>query len=91
MANLKYRHFYILIKKDLNDANLNDSFKDEEDTVEELQYYLGNLFTNKNNIIDRKKFQHFSKIKITTENEIKKNNYKEGKYELSDYFKFNSD
>ena len=91
IANLKYRHFYVLIKKDLKDVNLNDSYKDEDDTIEELQYYLGNLFTNKNNIIDRKKFQHFSKIKITTENEIKKNNYKEGKYELSDYFKFNSD
>ena len=52
IANLKYRHFYVLINKDLNDVNLNDSYKDEDDTIEELQYYLGNLFTNKNNIIE---------------------------------------
>ena len=64
---------------------------EEEDTIEKMQYYLKNLFIDKNNIVDSKKFQLFSEIKITNENEIKKNNYKEGKYELSDYFKYKSD
>ena len=83
IANLKYRHFYILLKKDFNNAH--------KSTIENMKHYLGNLFINKNNIIDSKKFQFISEIKITTEYEIKKNNYKEGKYELSDYFKFKSD
>jgi len=96
IANLKYRHFYILLKKDLNDIYSNDSYSEiyeveEEDTIEKMQYYLENLFIDKNNIVDSKKFQLFSEIKITNENEIKKNNYKEGKYELSDYFKYKSD
>ena len=57
-------------------------------------FFVSNGFyssKSKNNIIDSKKFQFISGIKITTEYEIKKNNYKEGKYELSDYFKFKSD
>ena len=92
ISNLKYRHFYILIKKNKN-CNLDDSEDNQNnsDTIEELGKYLGNIFANKNDIIDRKKFRHVSKIRITNENEIKKNNYKNGKYELSNYFRFNSD
>ena len=93
IANIKYRHFYILAKKDniSNNNNGNDNIVNENDSIEELVDYLGNLFVNKNDIIDRKKFQHISKIKIKTEEEIKKNYYKEGKYELSNYFRYNSD
>ena len=83
IANLKYRHFYILLKKDSNIENKN--------IIKKMQYYLRNLFINENKNINNKKFQFFPKIKITIESEIKKNNYKDGKYELSDYFKFKSD
>ena len=94
IANLKYRHFYILVNKegdvDLNKSN--DSYNHfNNDSNEELLDYIGNLFTNKNDIIDRKKFRHVSKIKIIPKNEITKNCYKGGKYELSDYFRYNSD
>ena len=95
ISNLKYRHFYILVKKvhnsNLNDSQDSDSDNYNNDTLEQLKKYLGNIFADKNDIIDRKKFRHISKIKTTNEKEIKKNNYKEGKYELSDYFRFNSD
>ena len=93
ISNLKYRHFYILVRKNENN-NLNvsnDNDNDNYNSIEQLKEYLGNLFANKNDIIDRKKFRHVSKIKITNEKEIKKNFYQEGKYELSDYFRFNSD
>ena len=83
IANLKYRHFYILIKKENDIEN-----KDEFDTVEMLQKYLGHVFINKNGNIDKKKYQLYSKIKINTEYDIIKNNYKK---ELSEYFKYNSD
>ena len=84
ISNLKYRHFYILLKKDDN------KIVDENDTIEQLQKYLGNLFKTKgeNSNIDRKKYQLHSKIKIQSENDIIKNNYKK---ELSEYFKYNSD
>ena len=97
ISNLKYRHFYILIKKEninnnnLNDSNDDDDYNNNNDSIEQLENYLGNLFANKNDIIDRKKFRHISKIKIINETEIKKNYYKSGQYELSDYFRFNSD
>ena len=80
ITNLKYRHFYILIKKENNN-------NDDDDTVELLQNYLGNIFSNKNGIIDRKKYQLFSKIKTKSENEVIKDNKKE----LSKYFRYNSD
>ena len=83
ISNLKYRHFYILIKKE-NDIENNDVY----DTIDELQKYLGNIFTNKNGNIDKKKYQLYSKIKINLEEDIIKNNYKK---ELSEYFKYNSD
>ena len=38
--------------------------------------------------IDKKKYQLYSKIKINSESDIIKNNYKK---ELSEYFKYNSD
>ena len=85
-ANLKYRHFYILIKKEKNVENAA-----ENDTIEQLKNSLGKIFLDENEIIDRKKFQHLSNINIVSENEIKKNYYEGGKYELSDYFKYNSD
>ena len=97
ISNLKYRHFYILIKKEninsnnLNDSNDDDDYNNNNDSIEQLENYLGNLFANKNDIIDRKKFRHISKIKIINETEIKKNYYKNGQYELSDYFRYNSD
>ena len=86
IANLKYRHFYILIKKEKNLENTN-----ENDTIEQLKNSLGKIVLDENEIIDKRKFQHLSYINIVSENEIKKNYYKEGKYELSDYFRYNSD
>ena len=86
IANLKYRHFYILIQKDKNNENEN-----EKDSIEQLQNALGNIFVNYNNTIERKKFVHYSDINIITEEEIKYNYYKNGKYELSEYFRYNSD
>ena len=80
ITNLKYRHFYVLIKKENNN-------NDDDDTVELLQNYLGNIFSNKNGIIDRKKYQLFSEIKTKSENEVIKDNKKE----LSKYFRYNSD
>ena len=86
IANLKYRHFYILIKKEKNLENTN-----ENDTIEQLKNSLGKIVLDENEIIDKRKFQHLSYINIVSENEIKKNYYKGGKYELSDYFRYNSD
>ena len=83
ISNLKYRHFYILVKKERNDNNA-----DKDDSIEELQRYLGNIFMNKNGNIDRKKYQLYSKIKIKLESDIIKNNNKK---ELSEYFRYNSD
>ena len=83
IANLKYRHFYILLKKENDNVNNN-----EYDTIEQLQKYLGYFFTNKNGIIERKKYQLYSKIKIKLESNVIENNYKK---ELSEYFKYNSD
>ena len=86
IANLKYRHFFILIKKDKILDNSN-----ENDTIENLQNALGSIFSENDLAIDRKKFVHQNEIKIYTEKEIKSSFYKEGQYELSDYFKYNSD
>ena len=86
IANLKYRHFYILIQKDqlVDNNNVNDSFT-------QLKNELGNIFLSNNSIIDKNKFKHLNNINIVNENYIKKNYYKEGKYELSDYFRYKSD
>ena len=86
IANLKYRNFFILIKKDKNIDNNN-----EKDTIENLQNALGSLFSDDNLEIDKKKFVHQNEINIYSEKEIKSNFYMEGKYELSDYFRYNSD
>ena len=95
ISNLKYRHFYILVNKeriaDIKEPNNSYDHYYDNDSNEELLDYIGNLFTNKNDIIDRKKFRHVSKIKIISKNEITKNYYKGGKYELSDYFRYKSD
>ena len=85
-ANLKYRHFFILIKKDENIYDNN-----ENDSIEQLQDSLGTIFAENDLAIDRKKFIHQNKIKIYSEKDIKSSFYKEGKYELSDYFRYNSD
>ena len=74
ISNLKYRHFFLLIKKDKNLENPN-----EKDSFNQLKNELGNIFINNDNIIDRRKFQHISNINIVTENEIKINYYKNGK------------
>ena len=80
ISNLKYRHFYILIKKENN--------TDETDSIKQLQNSLGNIFINRSGNIDRKRYQLYSKINIHLEENIIKNNYKK---ELSEYFKYNSD
>ena len=85
-ANLKYRHFFILIKKDENIYDNN-----ENDSIEQLQDSLGTIFAENDLAIDRKKFIHQNEIKIYSEKDIKSSFYKEGKYELSDYFRYNSD
>ena len=93
IANLKYRHFYVLVKKNLENKNLNelnDSFTDTYNinSNEELLNYIGYLFTDKTNFINRKKFRHISKINIITKDEVIKNYYKK---ELGDYFRYKSD
>ena len=85
-ANLKYSHFFILIKKDKNKYDDN-----ENDSIEHLQDSLGTIFAENDLAIDRKKFIHQNEIKIYSEKDIKSSFYKEGKYELSDYFRYNSD
>ena len=97
IANLKYRHFYILIKKKVENKNsneLNDSFNESynnKKSNEELLDFIGNIFANKNEIINRKKFRHVSKINIVTKEDLIKNYYKNGTYELGDYFRYKSD
>ena len=87
-SNLKYRRFFILIQKDKNNQS-----NEDKDTYENLKNVLGSIFADNNIEIDRNKFMHINEIKIYKEKEIKNNFkfYKEGKYELSDYFKYNSD
>ena len=80
ISNLKYRHFYILIKK--------ENSIDETDSIKQLQNSLGSIFINRSGNIDRKRYQLYSKINIHLEENIIKNNYKK---ELSEYFKYNSD
>ena len=49
MLNLKYRHFILMIKKDVeNSVNNKDEINDSDDTNEELNNCLENLFKNKN-------------------------------------------
>ena len=48
MLNLKYRHFILMIKKDVeNSVNNKDEINDSDDTNEELNNCLENLFKNK--------------------------------------------
>ena len=84
ISNLKYRHFYILLKKDKNIYN-------ENDNIENLQNALGSIFVENDVEIDKKIFLYQKEIKILSEKEIKSSFYKNGEYELSDYFKYNSD
>ena len=49
--NLKYRHFIVMIQKKVNNININ-----ENDTNEELNNCLGNLFINKNGEADKNKY-----------------------------------
>ena len=84
ISNLKYRHFYILLKKDKNIYN-------ENDNIENLQNALGSIFVENDVEIDKKIFLYQKEIKILSEKKIKSSFYKNGEYELSDYFKYNSD
>ena len=86
IANLKYRHFFILLKKD----KIPD-ISNENDTIENLQSALGGIFAENEIEIDIKKFIHINELKIYSEKEIKSSFYKNGQYELSDYFRYNSD
>ncbi len=51
LLNLKYRHFIVMIQKKVNNININ-----ENDTNEELNNCLGNLFINKNGEADKNKY-----------------------------------
>ena len=86
ISNLKYRHFFILLQKD---KNIDPS--QENDTTENLQNSLGSIFALNEIEIDKKNFIHISGLKIFSEKEIKSSFYKEGQYELGDYFRYNSD
>ena len=87
ISNLKYRHFFILLQKD---KNIDPS--QENDTTENLQNSLGSIFALNEIEIDKKKnFIHINGLKIFSEKEIKSSFYKEGQYELGDYFRYNSD
>ena len=86
ISNLKYRHFFILLQKD---KNIDPS--QENDTTENLQNSLGSIFALNEIEIDKKNFIHINGLKIFSEKEIKSSFYKEGQYELGDYFRYNSD
>ena len=86
ISNLKYRHFFILLHKD---KNIDPS--QENDTTENLQNSLGSIFALNEIEIDKKNFIHINGLKIFSEKEIKSSFYKEGQYELGDYFRYNSD
>ena len=86
ISNLKYRHFFILLQKD---KNIDPS--QENDTTENLQNSLGSIFALNEIEIDKKNFIHINGLKIFYEKEIKSSFYKEGQYELGDYFRYNSD
>ena len=86
ISNLKYRHFFILLQKD---KNIDPS--QENDTTENLQNSLGSIFALNEIEIDKKNFIHINGLKIFSEKKIKSSFYKEGQYELGDYFRYNSD
>ena len=86
IANLKYRHFFILLQKDKISQSNNDN-----DTIENLQNSLGSIFAENEIEIDQKKLIHINELKLYSEKEIKSSFYKNGLYELSDYFRYNSD
>ena len=90
ISNLKYRHFYILIQKNIN-KNEEENDENERDSFQELKNYLGSIFKDVNGIVDKKKFSHYANINLMTEIEYKqKHDFKIKNYELSDYFKYNS-
>ena len=94
ISNLKYRHFFILVEK--NERNINDKRKNYfssgiNDTNEEFSRILGLLFKNYKDEIDTNKFIYQEEIPCFEENEFKKlRQYKKENYELSNYFKYDS-
>ena len=80
ISNLKYRHFIILLQKNINDENINNNNnninnEDEQnyDTIEQFHYALGNLFKNRKGETSNKKF---IKKKIELKNYEKQNDEK---------------
>ena len=94
ISNLKYRHFFILVEKkerDVNDKRKNYFYSGINDTNEEFSRIISSLFKNYNNEIDDTKFIYKEEIPFLQECEFKKmKKYIKENYELSNYFKYNS-
>ena len=94
ISNLKYRHFYILVEKkerDVNDKRKNYFYSGINDTNEEFSRILSSLFKNYNNEIDKTKYIYKEEIPFLEEQEFKKaKKYIKSNYELSNYFKYDS-
>ena len=94
IANLKYRHFYILVEKkerDINEKRKNYYFSGINDTNEEFSRVLSSLFKDYNNENDKTKFVYREEIPFLEENEFKlMMKYTKENYELSNYFKYES-
>ena len=88
IANLKYRHFIIMIQKDLNETtpqNENEAIANINfDTNDELKNSLENLFKNRNGEIDKEKYID-KNIIVKYEDEKIKNNH------LSNFFHYKTD
>ena len=80
ISNLKYRHFILMIKKQVNNESTPIGDNDMNfDTNEELNNSLENLYKNRNGEIDKNKYIH-KEIKLKNENKDMKN--------ISDFFKY---
>ena len=94
ISNLKYRHFYILVEKkerDINDKRKNYFFSGINDTNEEFSRILSSLFKDYNNENDKTKYIYKEEIPFLEEYEFKKmKKYLKENYELSNYFKYDS-
>ena len=94
ISNLKYRHFYILVEKkerDINDKKKNYYFSGINDTNEEFNRILTSLLKNYNDEIDKTKYIYKEEISFLEESQFKKlKKYLKQNYELSNYFKYES-
>ena len=92
ISNLKYRHFLILIEKKDNKQNEKKKNNNgQNDSNEDLIKVLAGLFKNYNDENDETKFIYKSIIPIYEESEFKiEKKYLKLNYELSDYFKYES-